>query len=214
MPERSRTMPNPPEPRRGLPPNPETFEAVDRLIAMATEKRSDRAPVSALALPPDRAIPEVPAPPASPAAPRAAAGAAHTAGRVLSAIRPMLPAVTAALRMVDHGAVQAAARLLPLLAGLGTPASTSEATKSQALLEAGLREHRKELDEFRSELIAVEERLTELRWKGAQVESEQTIQALGLAKLNKRVRLLTIAVVFLLPLVIALVVLLFMTLHA
>ncbi len=214
MPERSRTMPNPPEPRRGLPPNPETFEAVDRLIAMATAKRSDRAPVSALSLPPDRAIPEIPALPALPPAPAARAGAAHTAGRVLSALRPMLPAVTAALRMVDHGAVQAAARLLPLLAGLGTPASTSEATKSQALLEAGLREHRKELDEFRSELIAVEERLTELRWKGAQVESEQTIQALGLAKLNKRVRLLTIAVVFLLPLVIALVVLLFMTLHA
>jgi hypothetical protein len=131
----------------------------------------------------------------------------------MSALRPMLPALAAALRMVDHGAVQAAARLLPLIAGISAPEKTSEPTHSNTLLEAGLREHRKELDELRSDQVAIEERLTRLRWKGAQVESEQAMQTLELAKLNKRVRLLTIAIIFLLPLVTALVALLFLTLH-
>jgi hypothetical protein len=138
---------------------------------------------------------------------------AHAAGRVFSALRPMLPALTAALRMVDHGAVQAAARLLPLLAGLGAPTSTGETTNSHALLEAGLREHRKELDELRAELSAAEERLTQLHWKNAQVESEQTMQTLEMGKMIRRVRFLSIAVIFLLPLVSALVLLLFVTWH-
>ena len=56
--------------------------------------------------------------------------------QLLGALRPFLPAVSGALRMVDHGAVQAVARMLPLLGSMGE-AKPSNAAKTNAAKTSG-----------------------------------------------------------------------------
>ena len=126
-------------------------EAVDRLMALATEKRADRIPSGAPVTPGAAAASASDASAAGEILPPQEARVAETStgiaqppvvkertgptagerGRqILQSIRPLLPAVAGAMRLVDHGVVQAVARLLTLLGGnlgsLGLPAPTAK----------------------------------------------------------------------------------------
>lgn len=207
----------PPSRPAPIPIAPGAHEAVDRLIAMATEKRADRPAPSAshsalVTTEPGSARAEaailLPAEQAS-------TSPAQTAARIFSMLRPILPALAGALRMVDHGAVQAAARLLPLLAGIpaasapGTPQEQSaDSVAAVAALEAAQRGLRKEVDGLTLEVARLEGQLTQIRWKNAQLDNEQIAGNERLRDMAKRTRLLTYAVILMLPMMIALIVLL------
>ena len=200
-----------------LPRSPGAHEAVDRLIAMATEKRADRPPASDAASVAEPAAPVSKAramvlPPERERAPQSFS-AGHTAARVFSMLRPVLPALAGALRLVDHGAVQAAARLLPLLAGMPTqssaPAPAAEPSTASALaaVEAGQHELREEIEGAALTIARLEGQLTEIRWKYAQLDSQQTVTAEKLREVGGRVKVLTYTIAVLAPVMIALTIL-------
>ncbi|TCK74186.1 hypothetical protein [Acidipila rosea] len=70
----------------------------------------------------------------------------------LNKLRGLIPVVSGALRMVDHGAVQALARLLPLLEGApqGAPSHAGEAMAEE--LGQGMLELQKDTRELRMQL--------------------------------------------------------------
>ena len=179
------------------------FDAVDRLMKLATEKaapgkrREAKAPILQAATDIPLAVPDVSEP---------AAVSGERGRQLLSAIRPLLPAVGGALRMVDHGAVQAVARLLPLL-GSATMARKPQLDAVSGSSNAGLLDPNAAMEEelagLRNQIQTQEEQLRHLRESLERVAAEQgslVLQALGL---NRRSRLLAGGVFVLFLLVIA-----------
>ncbi len=202
------------------------YDAVDRLMALATEKRADRMPTvpateASLAAPARaNALPELIAP---------ASTAAPTAGdrgrRLLKAIQPILPAVAGAMRLVDHGGVQAVARLLPLLSGgigsvvLGAKASppppVQEAPWRQELatLRTASEEQRRQLDALQLQAAASEDELRRSRTQLERLDAELDGKRTELRAVADRVRMLAAATIILFMLVIAQMILLVVMFH-
>jgi hypothetical protein len=139
--------------------------------------------------------------------------------QILGALRPFLPVVGGALRLIDHGAAQAASRLLPLLAGAGrglSPTKQSENAAALEALEALGKERaalRADLDAYKEQLRSHEERLMKLRDALTRTLADQDTMQLSMRRLADRNRLLTAGLVILLMLVIAEIVLMQMNFH-
>jgi hypothetical protein len=143
----------------------------------------------------------------------------------MQAIRPLLPAIAGAMRLIDHGAVQAAARLLPLLGGSPGPSAPSAAavaatnaaqeqfTRGALELEAAHAEVRQQLSALELKAIATEEQIGRLRTQLERLSSEQLATRTESHRLSDRVRLLTAGTIILLMLVIAQTILLAVTFH-
>ena len=203
------------------------YDAVDRLMAQANEpaREAGGAPDAEAVLEEkvSAAEPQAPRVAATPAAPPPRVAAGERARNLLGALRPMLPAVGGALRMVDHGAVQAVARLLPLLGGVGTGLGSSATApaaepagqlaellhtleRQQAAMAAGL--------STQSAAIATsDDQIRKLRDALARVSSEQNVLVNSMDRIQDRSRLLAAAVVILLLLVLAEMAMLFVFLH-
>ncbi len=213
-------------------------EAVDRLMALATEKRADRLPAgtSLAASEPAtagggragrEAAPSVEsvtvsgnAPGVSVLAPSAEPPHASRADRgrqLLQSIRPLLPAVAGAMRLVDHGAVQALARLLPLLgggpAGTQKPALSPEQEPVLQELQAAQRGTRQELDALGLRVTTAEEQLARTRTLLERMAAGQSARETELRALTDRVRLLSAALIILLMLIVAAMILAVVLLH-
>lgn len=150
--------------------------------------------------------------------------------QLLGALRPFLPAVGGALRMVDHGAVQAVARLLPLLGSvggvtmaagaMGSGASSQESAAEKAqlveLLTAADKHHQEmtaELLKLRTQSETHDEQLRRLRDGLERTVAEQGSLSHLAHQLADRSKLLTSAVIILMMLVIAEMVMLWIFLH-
>ncbi len=145
---------------------------------------------------------------------------ADRARQILGAIRPFLPVVGGALRMFDHGAAQAASRLLPLLAGSGPAAAPSKSSSDEeaglallASLEKERNAMRADLDLCKEQLRSHEERLVKLREALTRTLADHDGMQRSLKQLTDRNRLLTAGVVILLMLMIAGVVLFEVNVH-
>lgn len=247
------------------------YDAVDRLMNLATDKATPKAtptaiaekPVQPLAVQEAEAVLEArvvavepgrppvagsiagrsmgttassaPSRPANPyASPNASEAGGATArahakpgpgerGRqLLSALRPFLPVVGGALRMIDHGAVQTVARLLPLLggSGIGTATPAAPAADTQHPLSGVLttldQRHSavlEELKRLKARSEAQEEQLRRIRDSQERAIAEQGTQGHLLHLLADRSRLLTAGVIILFMLVVAEAVLLLITMH-
>ena len=143
--------------------------------------------------------------------------------QLLGALRPFLPVVGGALRMIDHGAVQAVARLLPLLGAAGTsaPADRSDARAGEAAaladLLTGLDKRQtsaaEALKAAAQRLDTHEEQLRRVRETAERAIVEQGTLSHRVNQLTDRSRVLTAAVIILLMLVVAQMVLLFLFVH-
>ena len=139
--------------------------------------------------------------------------------QILGALRPFLPVVGGALRLIDHGAAQAASRLLPLLAGanLGMPgarpAESVAAMEALAALDKERTTMRADLDLCKEQLRSHEERLIKLREALTRTLADNDTMQRSLRQLTDRNRLLTAGLVILLMLVIAAIVLMQMNVH-
>jgi hypothetical protein len=206
-------------------------EAVDRLMALATEKRADRIPDTPPALTaieePSSTVTILPAAASSLTAhPGSQAGttAADRGRQLLQAIRPLLPAVAGAMRMVDHGAVQALARLLPLLsAGAGPQLPPSLGAEQEKAHEEQLRTAndlqsahqaiRKDVHALTLQLATSDDLLGRTRSQLERLAAEQTARDSDLRALGDRVRLLSAGLIILLMLVVVQMILFIVVLH-
>jgi hypothetical protein len=195
-------------------------DAVDRLMALATEKRADPVPST---LQVASAGVEVTSPRSSePESTAAEAGnvglisvpAVSRGRQILQTIRPLLPAIAGAMRLIDHGAVQAAARLLPLLGGVpganSPSATTAAATAAQEHfvrgameLETAYSEIRKQLSGLELHMLAAEEQIARMRTQVERLTVEQLNARMESQKLAQRIRLLTAGAIILLMLIVA-----------
>jgi hypothetical protein len=129
--------------------------------------------------------------------------------QILGALRPFLPVVGGALRLIDHGAAQAASRLLPLLGGsaLSTiaakPTENAETRNQAAALEKERNALRAELDLYREQLQSHEERLMKLRDALSRTLADYDTMQQTLRRITERNRLLAAGMVILFMLVIA-----------
>jgi hypothetical protein len=203
-------------------------------MALATETRADRIPGG----PPAPTAAEPAPATSSPVTILPAAGASLTAqpgsqavptaadrGRqLLQAIRPLLPAAAAAMRLVDHGAVQAVARLLPLLGGAvaqqSQPALSSEQDKTHEQhlratndLQSAHQALRKDLEALTLQLAASDDRLGRTRSHLERLAAEQSARDSDLRALSDRVRLLSAGLIILLMLIVVQMILLIVVLH-
>jgi len=195
------------------------YEAVDRLMELASEKRADRvaqgAPAAQAAAEP-AARETTPAASADQSHPRNGQppSVAARGRQMFYAIRPLLPAVAGAMRMVDHGAVQAIARFLPLLGGSpgGPPVSAPRRALSpeqeQALeqipgLQTASESIRRELNALSLRAAAVDDLMGRTRTHLERLLAEQTLKEDELRSLQDRVRVLSAGVIILLMLTIA-----------
>jgi hypothetical protein len=218
------------------------YDAVDRLMRLATEKASPSKVAGAEGAPAtstravrdaeevleaevsrsERGAPASAIPPTHrvettvPAEPQVSS--AERGRQLLGALRPFLPAVGGALRFVDHGAVQAVARLLPLL-GTMTGNLASNSPKNTTQLEKPIppvppapdvRQIAifEELNAQKQRLGAQDEQIRHLRESLERTVVEQGSLSHLAHQLAERVRLLTAAVVILGVLAIAQAVLL------
>ncbi len=140
--------------------------------------------------------------------------------QVLGALRPFLPAVGSALRLVDHGAVQAVARLLPVLGGLSTApiakSATMEEQRRTEVLAAGERRYSElaaELKAYKQRVETLEEQLRRQRENLERVGAEQGSLSHLARQLADRSRLLTAVTIILVMVVAAELVLLAIFLH-
>ena len=151
--------------------------------------------------------------------------------QLLGALRPFLPAVGGALRMIDHGAAQAAARLLPLLGSVGpaAPAGPSVSplaghVESRPGEPSALAELLTTLDKRQSGMAETlkaaglridthDEQIRRVRETAERAVVEQGSLSHRVSQLTDRSRLLTAAVLVLIMLVIVQMVLLFLYLH-
>ncbi len=200
------------------------FDAVDRLLRQATERpipsgddaaRKGKTATSGsetgptpVALAPDEAA-QVVALETGPAP--------HAPGergrQLLNALRPLLPAMGGALRMVDHGGVQAVARLLPLLGSLATGSAKPPLVAAQFPAEQGGNPEKQnalegEVRLLRQRVEAQDEQLRRVREGLERTVAEQGSLAHLAHRLQDRSRLLTAGLLILLLLVIAQAVLL------
>ncbi len=217
------------------------YDAVDRLMKMATdeapsarssgggrqrEEERDGETVLEAKITAREPMPTgVVMPPAPPAASAEPAMSSVDRGRqLLGALRPFLPVVGSALRMVDHGAVQAVARLLPMLGNLGTNAGpaasqvpsvdnrerTADALAGSEKRYAALAG---ELNEYKARVEVMEDGQRRLRELLERSVAEQGSLTHTLHHLADRSRLLSATVIILVMLVVAELVLLTITLH-
>ena len=225
------------------------YEAVDRLMALAMEKRADRMPKEAATasqtaesievLGPVRAsgdaaakhiVEPEPGAGAIPAGPGAVAlqpatSASHSAAdrgrQFLQAIRPLLPAVASAMRLIDHGAAQTAARLLPLLGGnFGSAGSLPERAaaireqeESHRAQQTLLESLRKDVDAANRRLASTEDLLGRTRTQLERLAAEVAGKEGETRALTDWVRLLSAGVIILLMLIVAQMILLVVMLH-
>ncbi len=209
-------------------------EAVDRRMALAMEKRADRSPNGPPAL---SAIEETRSTGNHDATPPAALDSiltrpepqtgpttADRGRQLLQAIRPILPAVAAAMRLIDHGAVQAVARLLPLLGGSAgfqsQPGLSSEQEKAQMQqlrstndVQSAQHALRKELQTLILQVATSDDLLGRTRSQLERLAAEQTARDSDLRALGDRVRLLSAGLIILLMLVVVQMILLVVLLH-
>jgi hypothetical protein len=139
--------------------------------------------------------------------------------QILGALRPFLPVVGGALRLIDHGAAQAASRLLPLLAGSSfgapgaKPAESAAALEALAALDKERMTMRADLEHCKEQLRSHEERLMKLREALTRTLADHDTMQRSLRQVTDRNRLLTAGVVILLMVVIAAIVLMQMNVH-
>ena len=146
--------------------------------------------------------------------------------QLLSALRPFLPVVGGALRMVDHGGAQALARVLPLLGGMAGAGATAAgaagaevAGKANPLSEglAALEKRQgagaEELKALTQRAVALEDQQRRMREILERTAAEQNAQSHQLREIKDRMRLLTAGVIILLMLVGAEMVLSVILLH-
>jgi 3-dehydroquinate dehydratase/shikimate dehydrogenase len=144
--------------------------------------------------------------------------------QLLGALRPFLPVLGGALRMVDHGAVQAVARLLPLFEGApagaqraSTPASARADQPALAALLATLEKHdaatTDALKEQGLRLTAAEDHIKRVRESVERMVAEEGAMSNRLREVTDRARLLTAGVIILFMLAVAEMVLLMIFLH-
>ncbi|HEY0786533.1 MAG TPA: hypothetical protein VGD62_11720 [Acidobacteriaceae bacterium] len=221
-------------------------EAVERLMEMASGKRADRVPdlpreaaavpgaagglleedspaslappAASMArgpLPADAARTVVLSPDKAERRPRAA----DRGMQFLQAVRPLLPAVAGAMRMVDHGAVQAIARLLPLLGGAPRPAPTAPAAEPQALhqrllaTETAHQQTHQQVQALMLELAVQEDEVRRLRTHLERVSAAQSAAEHETERVADRLRLVTAGTIILLMLLISQMVLLVVLFH-
>ncbi len=213
------------------------YDAVDRLMAMATDERADRPAMARVPVPvpePASAQTALRAPSVGAGYPQEAAGeqgepkTAVERGRQLwNAVRPLLPMVAGAMRMVDHGAVQALARLLPLVGGgaFGLSAGEDEnaaasrlAAEEQAeralrALQAAQQATRSDLDLLRDRASEADAQISKLRLQNERAAADTEARTQEVRALNDRVRLLTAGTIILLMLVVAQMILLVVIFH-
>ncbi len=218
------------------------YDAVDRLMDLATDKpapvKNEQARTVEESGEPDAievlaervaatepTLPEAARKTATLVVPRATP--AERGRQLLGALRPFLPVVGGALRMIDHGAVQAVARLLPLLGSAPLPGLTagpapSPATSAEGqqalsdLLAAFDKRDTATAEELKAQearLSAVEEQMRRAREAVERMSSEQGAQSNRLREVTDRARLLTAAVIILLMLAVAEMVLLLIFMH-
>lgn len=147
--------------------------------------------------------------------------------QLLGALRPFLPVVGGALRMIDHGAVQAVARLLPLLGGAagasvpggGGPAANSaaEAHEQLAKMLTAFDQQQlaiaEELKSYKQRIGILDDQLRRTRESLERTAGEQNAQSNTLRLLGDRSKLLTAGLVILLMLVITQMVLFVIYMH-
>ena len=210
------------------------YDAVDRLMRMAaatpaksgaTQMERDAEAVLEAKIAAAEPLPHAAPAPTLQSHALAPAGStpAERGRQILGALRPFLPAVGSALRLVDHGAVQALARLLPVLGNVGSygggvPApGTTAATLAPAEALAHAEEQQKALLEqltgFRSRLDSAEEQMRRMRENLERTVAEQGSLAHQAHKSADRIRLLTAAVIILGMMVVAALVLAGISLH-
>jgi hypothetical protein len=214
------------------------FEQIDRLIDQAVEdsptaqqtrsagtvtvKEQSREPAAAALLQADRIEVSPAAEPAEKSTNGLLASKPTQAERtrqILGALRPFLPVVGGALRLIDHGAAQAASRLLPLLAGgsLGAPgaktAESAAALEALAALDKERATMQADLALCQEQLRSHEERLMKLREALTRTLADHDAMQRSLRQLTDRNRLLTAGMVILLMVVVAAIVLMQMNVH-
>ncbi len=223
------------------------FDAVDRLMSLATgAKTPAKEPVvpgaaakdvleaqvstSERGLPASTAFgvePET----ATPAHPQVSAS--DRGRQLIGAVRPFLPAVGGVLRLVDHGAAQTIARLLPILGSFGssTPAavvdnpvagmggktqSGGESRSLEALL-IGLNQRQiavnEEIKALGENVLQQGEQLRRIRESQERLSAEQGSLSHLVHQMQGRSQLLTAGVVILLILVITLGILMVLSFH-
>jgi len=153
--------------------------------------------------------------------------------QLLGALRPFLPAVGGALRLVDHGAAQTIARLLPLLGSFGsstpTAAAGSPVTETSSVAQGGGKPGSlealllglshgqatvgEELKALQGRFSPQEEQLRRIRESQERLSAEQGSLLHLVHQLQDRSRLLTTGVVILLMLTIALGILMVLSFH-
>lgn len=208
------------------------YDAVDRLMEQASEPaRTRESDATAEAVLESQVSASEPLPPPVPASvsessqgalPMSALSKRERGRNILGSLRPLLPAVSGALRLVDHGAVQAIARLLPMLGGFGGPTIDASSLPIEpgtqfaellSTLEKRQSELATQLEAQREGVAAYDEQLRRIRDSMARVSAEQNAQQNQLASLTDRFRLIAAVVIVLILLVIAEMVLLFVFLH-
>ena len=201
------------------------YDAVDQLMALATEKRADRiapgAPAAQASAEP--AEKTVLAPATKSASPKELGEQPAKSGRQwFDTIRPLLPAVAGAMRLVDHGAVQAMARLLPLLGGVGSSgaAGSAKAADEQeqflsafAEMQAAQRSTRKEIDALTLRLATTEDVLGRTRTQLERLQADQQTRETEFRSQAEHMRLLSAGLIILLMLIVAQMILLVIMLH-
>lgn len=196
----------------------ERFGAVDRLMQQATEPvaHSAKEVLEAQITATEPALP----PKTNPEPQNEAHSMAHRGRQFFGALRPLLPAVTRAVSLVNHPAAQTASRILPLLSSLGGYGASASSSASATAQAQKLKEILQTADERHTTLAAAvelqattlgkhEDQLRRVRETLAKITSEENTLETTLRQLRDRVRLLMAAVVILLLLVLAEMVLLF-----
>ncbi len=187
------------------------FDAVDRLMQLATEKaassRRGGAKNSAEPGTPPETGSDLGTAPASAPLPLASPG--ERGRQLLGALRPLLPAVSGALRMVDHGAVQTVARLLPLLGSVRTspaPASAPQPAPAPSFPRAAFEKEQAALGSalgaLRTRVEAQEDQIRRTREALERTVAEQGALTRTANGLRTSVRVLTAALVLIFLLVI------------
>ncbi len=143
---------------------------------------------------------------------------------MLKTIVPLLPALGGLMQLVDHGAMQAAARVLLLL---GSKAGSANGAADQAALSAEQRRYalaqeemrawqqavRKEMEALSLQVAAADELLTRTRAQLRRLNTDQLTRENELRSLGERVRLLSAGLIILMLLILAQMILLLVMVH-
>ncbi len=205
------------------------YDAVDRLMSLATNAKTPAKGYAGMDVAAEDTLKakvsaSEPGVPVSAALTQPQVSASDRGRQLLGAVRPFLPALGGALRLVDHGAVQTIARLLPLLGSLGSSGAATTAAGSQTVKTGGAKQsgegpgsletlltglNQRQVvvnDEFQAlqgRFSQQEEQLRRIRESQERLSADQGTLSHLVHQLKDRSRLLTACVVILLMLVIA-----------